>query len=315
MNTNPMQNRQNMSELSTMTTEDAWTTAIDAVNFPVYVKPLTFEHEEETYQAEGNTNTGRNTKFYGIVVDRDRTGVLSTITTVTGLYGTLPTAQVYHDLMTELTQMGVDAHPTHLYLSGSGGQQQLNVAIKGQLSPDCMNTINMHVQLITSVDGSRRHTVRLLAVDEKTGSEVIGVCNEMFDLNIRHTKAIHESHVAFSAIISTMITQWNDEIMPFINLMGDAKMDRSMALTIVDESMKAAKVADKVIDEAKTFVGEAVDSSDVSGIQVLTGLSDFMRSKYDDNDKNARGDDIRSRLNKKVMDRMEKLLIKLGMEA
>src|SRR5690554_3225456 len=104
-----------LANLSDM--DDAWDFACDSVDFPVMVKELKFEHEGEEVMAEGFTNTGRECKYYGVVVDRNRVGALSTIATVTGMYDTLPPAATYLDLKRDLDEAGIDSQPRQLYIS------------------------------------------------------------------------------------------------------------------------------------------------------------------------------------------------------
>lgn len=284
---NPMAN-QIVARLTDM--DDAWGFACDAVDYPVMVKELKFDHEGDEVMAEGFTNTGRECKYYGVVVDRDRIGRLSTISTVTGMYDTLPPAATYIDLKRDLEEAGIESTPRMLYISGTGGVQMLTVDLEDMKAPNMKDDIKMSIQLITSVDGSKKHHCRLVAYNESTGAELVGIKSDNFTINARHTKTIRERHAAFSVAINSLVGEWNDTIMPFMALMQDSEFDKNTALSLLDKVMKKASIPKRHIEKCKEFYeNDAIvtEGSSHSVYRVVDGLSQYIDKNLGDKPERA----------------------------
>lgn len=236
----------------TVATPD-WDFAIDCVTYPVYLKPLHYHHEDEEQAAEGVTNTGRDSKFYGVVVDRNRTEDLSTIAVVTGLYDTISATEVYQALRDDLERDKVDNQPVSVYVSGNGGKQELLVKLDGLTWCNNDHDVQMHLKLTTSVDGTTKHTVRVAAIDMKTNAEIVGIEGMALNLSTRHTKSIRERHAAFGVIIQTLIDQWDDMIIPSMQLMNDCKFDKNLAITIIESMMEEANIPEAHCKQATQY--------------------------------------------------------------
>lgn len=294
-----------------------WDTALDAVDYPIYIKPLFFEHDYqdgegvEKVEASGITNTKRDSQFFGIVVDRDRTGQLSTIATVTDTYSTIPPAETYDSLRSELDEMGISASPSYLYVSGNGGRQVLTVDIEGQLAPNCRDEIGMAVQLITSLDGTKKHSIRLVAYDKTNNAELVGIASESFNIAARHTRTIKERHIAFQATITKMAGDWNEYIAPTLALMEDAKFNRQSALSLLEALMEDANIPERHVKKAGESYQTKMAEDEHSIYTVVSGLSSYLSEEL--SDKPERLDKFRTDINKKAQKHIKKALKDMGL--
>lgn len=272
--------------LTEMTKEDAWAFAMGAVDYPVYFLPLFIDkkdaelsEENEYLPATGVTNTGRDSTFFGVVVDRLRDGELSTIATVTGLYGTIPTKNIYEDFMRDLDAAGLNSKPVSVYVSGDGGRAVLRIKIEGMDTPYIgSDRFHMAMDLYTSVDGSTRYQVELNAVNQD-GVAVMGVVDSVLSVSARHTTTIQDRHLAFGTIISKLSTEWNDLIAPTLRLFGQSTLDRTSALGIVENMLEDADIPERHIEAAKYNVENGGGSSVLT---VLTGVSEYFNEAMAD---------------------------------
>lgn len=260
---------------------DPWGKSMQLVDFPVMIKPLYFEHQEAMQPAVGTTNTERDTEYLGVVVDRQKDGSADIIATVTDTYGTIPPAQVYEMLMLDLSEMGVVGKPSMLYVSGNGGRQVLTVDIEGQLSPNCKDEIGMQVKLFTSLDGSKRHQLQLVAFDKTNNVEFVGIGTESFNLSTRHTKSIGERHIPFAQTLNNVIQSWNETLMPFMGLMGDAVFDRATAVALLTTLTEDAKLATTHIKSAENaYLSKMMDEGGEHSIYtVMSSLSKYVQDQ------------------------------------
>lgn len=265
--------------------DDPWDLAVDCVNYPVYIKPLYFVHpdqddpEAEEYLAIGETNTGRECQFFGVVVDRDRTGELSTISTVTGMYDTMPAAEVYLSLREDLEAEGITAKPHEVYVSGNGGKHQLRVVIDGLDWTE--GNMEMSLVLNTSVDGKTKHQIHLAPIDKASGHEIVGLSSAMFNVSARHTKSLREHHASFSLLIQKLVEEWNTTIMPTMVLMNDCKFDKDFALDILKQLSEASGLpalhADRVVEY---YTRSTNKEHNLFG--VFRGMSEYLGEELDD---------------------------------
>lgn len=292
----------------------AWDTAIDSVDYPIYVKPLHFHHNGDEMTAAGKTNTNRDSQFFGIVVDRNRTDELSTISTVTNTYGSIPPAEVYDSLRTELDSMGIVNEPVALYVSGDGGRQILSIKIDGQKSPNCRDDIGMMVQLVTSVDGTKKHSMRLVAYDYTNDVEMVGLTNEQFNVSTRHTQAIKDRHIAFETVLTRLIQEWNNTIMPMMAMMMDATFERKTALSLLQNMLKDADVPlrhqKKLEDAYQSKMADATHEHSV--YSVMANVSSYLSTELAD--KPERAEAFREKLNKRAHKTINKVLKDMGLE-
>ncbi len=310
--TSPMAGRLK-AEFSNNDAAADWDFAVDCVDYPIYVKPLHFHHENEELPAAGKTNTNRDSQFFGIVVDRNRTGELSTISTVTNTYGAIPPAEVYDSLRRELDDLGIANSPKALYVSGDGGRQILSIEIEGQKSPNCRDDIGMMIQLVTSVDGTKKHTMRLVAFDYTNNVELVGFTNEQFNVSTRHTQAIKDRHIVFENILTRLIKEWNDTIMPMMAIMMDAKFDRNTALGLLQNLMNEANIPERHQKKAEeAFHSKSADADHEHSIYtVMSNVSEYLSTELDD--KPERAEVFRATLNKHAHKTINKVLKDMGL--
>lgn len=296
--------------------ESAWESAIDVVNYPVDIRPLFFKPSDqcatedgpEFVEAIGDTKTGRDSQFFGVVVDRDRVCDEQVIAVVTGTYGCLNTAGVYQDLKRELEDAGINATPRQVYVSGNGGRAILSVEVGGREVEAGSTQFKMNVNLDTSVDGTRKHCLRLTVVDGD-GVEIVGLGEQSFSVGTKHTKTIGERHVAFQTVIVKLINEWEQTIAPMISLMNDCVFDRSMAIDIFNEIMQNAEIPERHI---KNALAGFKPNPEESLFGVLYGVSSYLSSAL--SEKPERMEDFRDKINKKSKTLIQKTLQKFKKE-
>lgn len=293
---------------------DPWGKAMELVDYPVMIKSLYFDHEGEQFPAVGTTNTDRDTEHLAIVVDRQKDGTLNTVATVTDTYGTIPPAQTYEMLMNDLNDMKIVGQPTLLYVSGNGGRQVLSVDIEGQLAPNCKDVIGMQVKLFTSLDGSKRHSMQLVARDKTNNVEFVGIGNELFNLNARHTTSIADRHIAFSVTIGSMIKAWNEKLMPFMALMGDATFDRATAVELLRNITIESKLAATHTQSVENaYLSKMMDEGgDHSIYTVMSSLSQYVQDQAKLRPEHA--DKMRAAIDKVARKNIEAAFKQLGVK-
>lgn len=303
----------NQQTVNLSATSNGWNLAMSLVDYPVYLKPLHFYHGNIEMSAEGTTNTGRDTEFFGVVVDRHKDDNLSMIAAVTDTYGTIPAVETYKMLHDDIQEMSIESKPNQLYVSGDGGRQVLWVDIEGMMAPSMSDEIGMQVKLFTSLDGSKKHTLQLVAYNKDDGSELVGITNESFTLSSRHTRTIQERHIAFQSTISKLIGEWNETIIPTMALMGDATFNRADALELLGNITEDAKLADKHIKASRSaYQARMMEQSGQDSIySVVAGLSDYVQRNIAD-DKPEHAEKVREQINKVAQKHINKSLKQLG---
>lgn len=226
--------------------DKSWENAKDAVDYPVYIVPAFYQDTDEQFiNANGQTDTGRDKDFNLVVVDKFRNDDKQVIACVTGLYGSLKTVDVYQQLENELFISENKNHVDSLYVSGNGGVQQLTIAMEDMISMNgTPDELSMKIRLETSVDGSKAHSLSMIA-NNTTGDIGINVYGGEYRLSARHTNTINDRTFHYIPTINQMIANWNDVIIPTMSLMYDEKFERNMALNLVDEMCKKAKIGER----------------------------------------------------------------------
>lgn len=289
--------------------DDAWGYAIDCVSYPVILKELFWydDSPEAPHTASGVTNTGRDVQFYGVVVDKDRVESYQTIAVVTGLYDTIAASEVYSTLKDDFDKLNVDANPYRVYVAGNGGAHELSIKIADMEWINSSNTVNMHMVVNTSVDGSKRHSVRLAAVDGD-GVEVMAVSKATFNLSARHTKTIRERHAAFSTVITTLIDEWNKSIIPFMELMNECEFNKTTAMEILSDIMDNADIPDKHQENALRHY-ESLNRQNDTLYGAIHGVSSYFSRELAD--KPERLNKFREDITKKSQKTIQKVIDKM----
>lgn len=295
-----------------LTKDTAWETAIDVVDYPVTIRPLWFKPSDECAlsmktvdgfsEATGDTNTGRDTQFFGVVVDRNRICAEQVIAVVTGTYGTLSASEVYKDLRRDLVDNEISATPVSVYVSGNGGRAILSVSVDGMEGKLTDTVVGMNINLDTSVDGSKKHTIRLSVVDGD-GIEIVGLGEQSFTLGAKHTKTIGERHVAFQTVLVKLAREWHDNIIPMLMLMNDCVFDRNMAIDFFEEIMQNAEIPERHVKNALASYSPATSES-LFG--VLRGISVYLNGALAD--KPERLEDFREKINKKAKKQIDTII-------
>ena len=284
---------------------EAWDVAVDCVDYPVEIVPLFWKNNktDEYETAEGVTNTGRLNQIFGINVDRDLTGKFETIGTVTGLYGTLPTAEAYRNLQGTLTEAGVESRPVRVYVSGNGGRHELVVSLGKKASPRPNIEVDMAIVFNTSVDGSKLQAIRLVAWSSE-GHEILGINEADFDVNSRHTKTLGERHASNVLVVSKLVETWESDIIPMMSLMSDGEFDKETVLSLLDTLLEQSNIPDKHSVAIRSKI-----SDEKTAFDVLNTVSGYFGELSDD--KPERVDTFKKNINKNI----KNVLKKFGLDA
>jgi len=303
MNRNPISNEVNglLKFDDAIPSTERWETAKDCVDYPVFIKELFYKHDGEEKIAEGATNTGRDSQFFGVVVDRDRTGTLSMINAVTGLYGTLATHEAYRDLQEDFVKVGLNAVPHSVYVSGDGGRHLLSVRIEDPALPEWMG---MHMNLSTSVDGSKRHALSLVVWDKVKNCELLGVGGQSYRIAARHTTTIGDRHIAFEQTIIKLASEFSKTILPMVELLGQKELTKTSAIEMLTTLMNDAGIPEKHIVNASTTYEKSI--TDHSVLTVLQGISSYLNDELED--KQERLETFKEKFNKNSKVALKKLL-------
>lgn len=215
--------------------EEAWGIATDVVDYPVELTTAYYKDwKGDSIRATGRTNTGRDKHFRLVVVDMYRDGDFQAIAAVTNQYGLIRTIDIYKDLREQLEETNKDYDLVGLYVSGDGGYQSLTMEVKGMAAmSDFPDEVAMWLRLCTSVDGTKSHTLSLIA-HNKTGDTSAAVYGGEQRLAARHTNTIADRVMDFSPQIRKLIENWNEIIIPTMILMFDNKYDEVMAKMLLD---------------------------------------------------------------------------------
>jgi len=275
---NPMQNITRQI-LDGMEAVDAWKYAQDCVNYPVEFKDLFWEEPDEVFNvARGVTNTGRDVIYRGVLVDRDRIDKKHVIATVTGLYDTLSVPMVYSSFERELASLNLTNAPCNIYVSGNGGTQELKVRLTDMESPHPDHPIVMILTLQTSLDGTKQHSLNVSAWNEESGFEIVGLSAANYGITAKHTTSIHDRHISMAVVITKLMAEWNETVIPMMRMMLDCEYDAKVASDILETILSDAEFPQMHI---KRLVQDA--PSDMKNmLDVVTTVSGYMHTEMGD---------------------------------
>lgn len=256
-------------------TSNDWDKVYDCVDYPVFLSPLFWfdqdDNVDDPIPAQGETNTGRMTQFFGVNVDRNRTGDIGTIAVVTDTYGTLNTKGVYEDFKMDLDSLDIPYTIQSLYVSGNGGSHILSVLME-EVS-DVLPDVRMQLSLQTSVDGTKRHQLRLSAFDIKDGREIFGVGGTALTVSARHTKTVGERHAAFSILLTKFIKEWRESVVPMMALMNDFTISKNDAIEMVRDALEKAAIPERhIVGAVNAF---DANNQKISALSVVGQVSGY----------------------------------------
>lgn len=302
---NPVSKKPNgVIKLDTYPKHDAWGLAMNVVTYPVHILPLHFQKEDCFILAKGNTNSGRDVQHFGVVVDRNRDGILQTIATVTDSYHTMDAAKVYKDLMVDLYHAGVSARPERVYVSGNGGRQVLTVTLDELATPVLsVGKFTMAINLSTSVDGSLKHAISLNPLDENNRA-IFGFQSD-FSFSSKHTKNLKERHVAFSTVIEKMLSEWNEVIAPMMILLDGETFSSNVALEMTRDILESSNIPEK--HTSRMMEGIDAYKNDYTALRVLHDITTYVDDTLAEN-RPERVEQFRKAINKTAMKIINKKL-------
>ena len=255
-------------------TAEAWNAAIDVVNYPVKVMPAFGQNSEgEMVRADGVTNTGRETEFYFVFTDRERTGELNAVAAMTGRFKPINTAEVYCDLRDALEEMKENAEPVSVYVSGDGGRHALTIETDRK---GLNGKVILQMNVYTSVDGTSCHTMNLSVKDKKTGTVISGLGAGSYTLSAKHTVNAAEESVYFGPALTGIIQSWDDEIIPVLEFLNDSEFDKNMSVEVAKQFAKDSGLADRHIKKLmeETRIGYA----NMSGYELIREVCAYVEA-------------------------------------
>lgn len=287
-----------------------WKNVQDAVDYPVSIQDAYWKDEKyDFHNASGQTGTGRDKDFMLVVVDMLRNDNRQVISTVTGRYGTVDTSNMYRFLEEELVSAKIDHEPVRLWVSGNGGRQQLHVHIKDQIGMNGLpDELRMYIRMDTSVDGTTAHTLRTIINNKDTDTNY-EMKDAQIDLSARHTNTIDERSVHFIPFINNMMKNWNDLIIPTMSLMFNAKYDRDMALELLEETCKKAKMGKRHMNRiVELYCSGGVRTNDTSDslYRINHTINEYIDDELSD-DKAETAERFKSLIAKNMQNEIDKL--------
>lgn len=297
--------------LDTYDSQTAWDVAFNVVNYPVSIEPLFFSNkasgalgQDIFTKAQGTTNTNKSVEFFGIAVDRNRTGSTEIIATVTDSYHTIKTETVYKDLKSDLDELKIHSHPERIYVSNNGGRQTLTVNLPDFASPVLsVGKITLSISLVTSIDGTLAHAIRVSPQDEQ-GRDILGLQSD-FSFSTRHTKNLKDRHIAFTVVIEKMLEEWNEIISPMLSLLDGEELNSNLALELTKNILETSKIPDRHIRRMESDLEASNKQHTV--LTVIHGITEYLDDELGST-KPERIDQFRKALNKNTLAVIKKKL-------
>ena len=233
-----------------------WDKAIDAVDYPVNIHSAGYQKDGEWVNGNYNTNTGRDSQYQMVVADMYRDGNFNPIGIVSDTYGSVITASVYEELKEQLDSIdGLEYNLQSLFVTGNGGSQTLNIRMNDILDTSNLpDKISLVISFASSVDGSKSHSINLLAHNHDTNS-TFDFGGSIQRLSARHTTSLKQRSIDFIPSILKLVKNWNTEIVPFMMLMCDSKFDRNMALDLVEAIGEEADLGKRHVSKIVSLYG------------------------------------------------------------
>lgn len=249
-----------------------WDTAIEAVDYPVYVVPGFFkmDDDEDYREAKGVTKEGRDTDFHFVVTDPRNNGNLNPVAAVTGAYTPISTKESYIEVRDSLKEINEDSHPNFLFISSDGAVQILSVILSDRKTAIEEEEINLKIDLHTGYDGTTKHRMKMSAFNDN------GLDIPMFgDFNLarKHTKNIGQDVFAYTSALMDIINHW-DEALVSLKIMMDTEFGKEDFVEFVRGFASDSGMSDKHIDRIVT----RVSSGEIDSHNAFNGVKEV--SKY-----------------------------------
>jgi hypothetical protein len=285
--------------------EGDWETAIEAVDYPVYVVPAFFqmENEEEYREAKGITREGRDTDYHFVVTDPRNNGVLNPVASVTGNYTPISTKETYIQVRDSLKEIGETSYPNFLFISSDGAIQVLSVILNERKVSvdDTEPEISLKIDVMTGYDGTTKHRMKMSAFNSD------GLDIPLFgDFNLarKHTKNIGQDVFAYTSAIMDIINHW-DEAVNTLKILMNSEFNKEEFIDFVKAFASDSGMSEKHIDRIVTRVssGEIQSHNAFSGVKEV---SKYVSFNLDDKPQ------LQERIKEKMTKAMEKAYNKLS---
>lgn len=218
-------------------TSEQWDEVIAHVDMPIQVRnasvtiacdPNSSEILPQPINVNYMTDTGRDGKFQFVMIDRWNSGEFLGLAAITDRYTAFAPKVVYEQLRETLDSIeGIQYEIASCYNSYSGGAQILNIDVKHleHVQFDGIGDLTMRIQVGTSLDCKRRHTVSVLPrTSDNTPIYFTDTSKGEFGLNTIHTGAAAERVADFNTVIGGLIQHWNTNIAPAMSFIMDGNL-------------------------------------------------------------------------------------------
>lgn len=222
---------------------ESWKMVMDAVDYPVEIVNAYYKKDGEFHNANGATKAGRDKHYNLVLVDKMRTGNFRCIASVTGMYGTMPTRDVFAALQNQLEVSGEKHQVDALYVSGNGGVQQLDIKIPNKQGAVAGENLTFLMRLTTSVDGTKNHTLSAIAVTDY--GVHLPLYGGEWNVAVRHTTTIEERSIDFIPTFGLMMQYWDTQIIPMMMLLSDKSFDRNFAVDLLESICEKASIGER----------------------------------------------------------------------
>lgn len=258
----------------------AWNAAIKHAAIPVQVVDATMNMGEGNHElAVYTTDTGRAGRYYFIAVDRWGDGFRA-VEPVSELYEAVPHDDVVKSLRDSLKEAGIKSKPVEAYLSESGGRYDLEVELPDMTATIGDETLYMRLVLMASLDRTKAHTLTLMPVTEDgTPFPISFAARDSFDFRARHTTSLPERLAEFQAGINHIVENWQETIVPYLDVFNDGEYDVKMASELLESLVDESELTKKHVEAIKTRYHAAVaekGSNDNPGLLALKTAAGYI---------------------------------------
>jgi hypothetical protein len=289
--------------LANLSAVDAWNIAKDVVEYPISIENLRTLSPHTTKSnviiaaneceiVRAKSVKGSIGPIFGVLVDRDRSGQSYLINTCSSRYTLKPTADVYSEIQTQLTELNINHRLESVYVSSNGGQQQLTInLIDLSFKSNSAGEYNLALLVTTSIDGSKAHQLDLIVIDNR-GIPLYGMESISLNFFTKHTSKMIDRLTAFNIILESVTTNWNEVILPLLVIMDTPGKNQSFVIDAVKSMLDSGDIPDRHIEAYMDAMAEPPRTI----LQAMTQMGSYFEETM--SDRYERKQALRAKFNK-----------------
>ena len=255
-------------KLSNLPHENAWEELENALTFPVGIVTAYFNMGSGDLRiAEKVTPEGRESQYYFVVVDPERSGNFNPVYASTDRYSPPNLADYVHRIR-QAESGDISIHPDYITLTCDGSQITTHFSVQGLEIPD-VGAKKAHFGFIfrTSVNGSLAHSFYpIFELDD-----VMIPLGEASGIKTKNTKNINKRLDEFHEKVDDLIENWNENLIPMVQLFGEKKAEN------LDEIVEGILDSLKLSNRKRGKIGESVYGESV--LDVIQSISRKLRDE------------------------------------